>query len=654
MCGIAGVMVSERVPLGTGVLDRVTPAIAHRGPDGTGHHLDDRAAMSHARLSILDPSDAGRQPMRRGDSVLVHNGEIYNFLELRRELADAGHRFETDTDTEVMLAAIEAWGLDGIRRFVGMWAFAHLDLRTRRLVLSRDRLGVKPLYYRQLSRGVAFASEVPALVGLGSLGEWDAWSPEPDLASVRDFLVRGLTDHTDRTFVNGIRALPAGHHLVVEGSDARLVRYWDPPRLSTDARPASVATLRSDQRDVEEFTDRFRDAVRLHLRTDVPIGTCLSGGLDSSAIVAIAAQFVGRRGVAGAGEAERTAAPRFAFHARFRIAAIDESTHAAAVADRAGSMLAEVEPKVDSLLAALLPVLVTQGEPFLTSSVLAQHALMGEVRRRGVKVVLDGQGADELLGGYAPYATVRILGLARGGHPAAAARLARSLDRAPGLGGRPRFASLLRAFAGEGAVDRLRTGRLARLGVRPGPALAGRLEPIPMRRGEGTELGRLLWRDLTVSSLPALLRYEDRNSMRFGVEARVPFLDHRLVEFVTGLPDRLKIGSGGSKLVLRRAMDGHLPDTVIRRQDKLGFASPESAWMRLAARDVRDLLHDGQLVGRGLIRVLPEPRLESTAGVATWWRLLVLEAWLRLTWPDVRVRSGSESWKRAQAANASS
>jgi asparagine synthase (glutamine-hydrolysing) len=649
MCGIGGIWSREGAP-SREIVAAMADALAHRGPDDRGEFADDHVALGHLRLSILDTSPAGHQPMERHGCRLIHNGEVYNYLELAVELRGLGYAFTTETDSEVILHAYDAWGPDFVRRLEGMWAFAIWDPGRRRLLLSRDRFGIKPLYYRRADGALVFASEVRALLRAAPLDPGDAWRAEPDPATVRDFLLAGLVDHADRTFIEGIRSLPAAHQLVIEDGSFHIQRYWGPPALGGDARVTVRGTdARRDRDLVVGFRDRFDASVRRHLRADVPIGTCLSGGLDSSSVLATASTLLG--GLAGDTGAEDTVheqAPRFAIHARFPAEGVDESAFASIAADAAGARLVHVSPPVRSFTADLLPVIRAQGEPVLSTSLLAQFAVMRTAHEGGLKVLLDGQGGDELLGGYVNYLGTRAAGLIRSGHLAGAGHQMRAQSaygRAPSAIVRAVLRSLVPSRA-EMTLRGLAAGASA---VRPSPMLRAADTLRTEERPPGSYLSRQLWQDFRSDSLPALLRYEDRNSMAFGIEARVPFLDRELVEYALALPDRLRIAGGETKVVLRRAMEGRVPAPILARRDKIGFATPERAWLESGRAEIRELVRDGQSVRRGFVDAGEVVRLTRDAAVAGsgLWRLFALEAWLRLTWPEVSVGSGREVWLAA-------
>ena len=637
MCGIGGILKLDGSSVATTELLSMLAPMAHRGPDGTGCHADGPVGLGHWRLSILDPTPAGHQPMERKGCWLIHNGEIYNFLELARELRALGHEIRTETDTEVILAAYDEWGLDAFRRFNGMWAMAIWDSARARLVLSRDRFGVKPLLLGRGASQLVFASE---LAGVLAALEPNSQAIEPNLGAVRDFLVRGLTDHSASTFVEGVTTLPPGHVLAVEGGVERLVRYWDPPQLADDDRPEVRGTDR--QRDdalVDEFRALFDDSVRLRLRSDVPLGSCLSGGLDSSAIVATVSHLLheGRDGQIE-GASGREAIPRFAFHARFP-GLVDESRYADLAAREAGLNIVYSTPELDRVAETLAPVLRAQGEPFASSSIYAQYRVMQSASETGLKVLLDGQGGDEVCGGYTYYMGVQAAGLVRGGRLMDAGRVIRDQVRYGTFGAKDAMLSAGRGLLTDGINEGIRRMGGSRWGVRVGSELRG-VESLRREHDlPGTLLARRLWQDVSSDGLPALLRYEDRNSMAFAIETRVPFLDYRLVELAMRLPDRLRVGGGQTKVALRRAMRGRVPQQILDRRDKVGFATPQQKWLADHRAELAGRLANGQVVARGWVEPAEVDRLLSATsgaggGDGQLWRIYILEEWLRSLWPD--------------------
>lgn len=580
MCGIAGLAVGAGGCIDAAFVPTAMRLLEHRGPDDAGYLLysprgvttgrdwpgetgEATVALVARRLAIIDLSEAGRQPMSSPDGRyhLVFNGEIYNYVELRQELEALGHRFRSRSDTEVLLAACIQWGTDAITRLTGMFAFAVLDASERRLFLARDHFGIKPLYYTHNGGRFAFASEIPIL--LESVRSRRRANP----ARVFAYLRHGFSDFGDETFLAGIRQLPPASYLSISldhPEESAPVRYWHPRSDSTLDISLDEATRR--------LRELFLDSIRLHLRSDVPVGTALSGGIDSSAIV------TAMRHVQG---------PKLEIQAVGYIAhpaALSEEQWMEAAAGACGAVLRKVRCEPSDLLEDLEPLIRGQGEPFGGSSVYAQYRVFRLAREMGVKVMLDGQGADEVLAGYHWYYAARLASLVRQGHWTEAVRFFRRAARRPGVGRLgligaagefllPRAAhGLGRRALGRGLVPRWMNGRwFAERGVRPEPERLSVPDDV---------LKWCLTDSMTTRSLPQLLRYEDRNSMAWSIESRVPFLTPVLVEFLLALPeDHLLDAEGTTKAVFRRAMKELVPPAILDRRDKIGFATPEVDWL---------------------------------------------------------------------------
>jgi asparagine synthase (glutamine-hydrolysing) len=614
MCGLCGIAALGRPPEAETVA-AMSELIAHRGPDGDGIFATTGVALGSRRLAILDLSDAGAQPFASADGRLhlVHNGEIYNYRELRSELSGRGHRFASATDTEVILAAYREWGERCVERFNGMWAFALWDEHEQRLFCSRDRFGVKPFYYRLDGARLVFASELKAFRA-------DPQSPlHANERIVRDFVSNDWFDHTDETFFAGIVKLPPAHTLVLDRDGLRLRRYWS---LELREPPAGDP--------VDAVRDLFVDSVRLRLRSDVPVGTCLSGGIDSSAVVGVIDLLLREEAenARPVGERQQT------FTAYFEQPGFDERPYAQAVVART-----KVEPHWISFtsadLVANLPAIVeAHDEPFRSTSICAGWYVMREAARAGVKVVLDGQGGDEVLAGYPAYFSARYADLLTQGRLRS---LARELAEHRRLyGSRRALATLARPFAPAALEARLRerrTGNASLLhedlrALPETPELDG--SPFPDR------LRRLQTRILTVRGLPELLHAEDRNSMAHSIEARVPFLDYRFVELMLSLEGGQLIERSRTKAILRRAVGDLLPPSVRERTDKLGFVTPEATWFRGALGDLAaDVFSSNRFRDRGFVdarrvrrRLERHRRGELDAGFELW-RALNLELWAR-------------------------
>jgi asparagine synthase (glutamine-hydrolysing) len=587
-------------------------ALDHRGPDGDGAWAGDSVAFGFRRLAIIDLSDAGMQPFASDDGALqlVHNGEIYNYLELRRELEALGHSFRSQTDTEVIVRGYEEWGGRCVDRFNGMWALALWDGRRRRLFCSRDRFGVKPFYYSWDGARLAFASELKAFGANGAL--------EPHLPAVRDYLEQGYVDHTDETFFAGIRKLPPAHSLVLDEHGLRIERYWSLEPRDAPADPAA------------EVRELFLDAVRLRLRSDVPVGTCLSGGIDSSAIVC-AVDHLLRTEAQNArpiGDRQRT------FTAFFEQRGFDERPFAEAVVERTLSQPHWVTFDARELIDVLPSIVRAQDEPFGSTSIVAQWFVMRAAKEAGLKVMLDGQGADETLAGYHGYFGPFFADLLRHGQLRELGAELRAYRTLHGAGVGTTAVALARPFLPE------RVRWAARGRVRGGSALVHPdLPPSNVDHANGSGDGylrRQMQLILTRRGLPELLHYEDRNSMAHSLEARVPFLDYRLVEMLFSLRSGELIERGRTKAVLRRALGDLLPPVVRDRVDKLGFVTPEAAWLKNGLGELAaDVFASQSFRERGFVNAAAAQRSlarhrsgEREAGFELW-RALSVELWAR-------------------------
>jgi asparagine synthase (glutamine-hydrolysing) len=595
MCGIAGMVAPDGEAADPTLVRAMAERLAHRGPDGEGEFFSGPVGLAHRRLAIVGLSDEGRQPMANGDGSLqiVFDGEIYNFPEVREALVAAGHTFATATDTEVILHAYEEWGHDCLSRFNGMWAFALWDGRRRELFCARDRLGVKPFYYTADAGSFLFASEIKAL--LVHAGR------RPNDRMLLTFLAWGVADHTPETMYEGIVQLPPAHFVVVsEAGAGEPERYWD---IAVNGAPRGA----DDEEAAQGVRSLLADAVRLRLQSDAPVGICLSGGIDSSTVTALANVLLQSGHPKSVGDRQKT------FSVSFEDPRFDESRHIDTVVAATGVANRRTTPDTEGLWEDIGRLLYMQDEPFASLSIYAQYCVM-RLASSEVKVVLDGQGADEQLAGYIAYQMPYIRGLLRQGEVFAALREAAGSAR--------RHTSFFSWAARQFAV------RSERRGLLKGDA------PEVLRYA-GT-LDEVLAREITASNLPLLLHWGDRNAMAFSIEARVPFLDYRLVEYLAGLPLDQKIRSGVTKYVLRRAVEGLVPDAIRCRMDKMGFVTPEEAWMKDELRPhILALFSSPEFARRpywDAERVLRNYRefLEGKSPYSTeFWRIACTELWLR-------------------------
>lgn len=589
-------------------------SISHRGPDDAGFWQAPAgsAMLGSRRLAILDLSPSGHQPMADEASglVIAFNGEIYNYLELASDLESCGCRFRSRTDTEVLLKSYEKWGEECLERLNGMFAFAIWDESRQTLFAARDRFGEKPFYFYQDANRelLAFGSEIKALVA-GRL-----FAARPDPGAVCSFLANEGIDAGRETIVENVFALPAAHALRFSWRDRSLKiwRYWD--------LDAERKILFSDR---EQYADRFlellADSVRLRLRSDVPVGSSLSGGLDSSTIVGLVAKT-------------RPQAGQETFSARFAEGPFDEGPHIQRMAVWAGVRNHAVYPDPKNLPEEIEALTWQQDAPFHSSSIYAQWCVMRLARERGVTVLLDGQGADEVLAGYHSYFSSSIVELLKRYRVFAAAAAIRRYTLAHGRSHLPLILAGLLPAAVRSSAKAWRRPRAIDKDFE-------RMWPRPSVVGKGKfhhPLHQLLYETLTETSLPALLRYADRNSMAFSREVRLPFLDHRLVEYLFAIPAEQKIDGATTKIVLRSATRGILPEEIRTRKDKIGFAPPENVWLGGPLREwAEDVMSSDQfrqrewLDARALDRVWRRFKSGEAALHTVVWRWLSLETWAR-------------------------
>jgi asparagine synthase (glutamine-hydrolysing) len=578
MCGIGGIVMRSGRVAEPGELLAMAERIRHRGPDDRGFatyspsgRLEvarDVGALTpahvgllHLRLSIIDTSDRGWQPMGSADGryAIVFNGEIYNFVELRDRLQREGHEFRSASDTEVLLTAWAAWGPACLTQLVGMFAFAILDIAANTLTLARDGFGIKPLFYLSDATRFAFASEVKALLPLMS-------GPRRVNASrVFDYLRAGLTDRDGTTLIDGVNQVPIGHwgtFGLSDSSDPTFTPFWQPRRGET-------LDLSYDEA-VRQTRDLFVKSVRLHLRSDVPVGACLSGGIDSSSIVALMRELEGDaldlRTFTYVSDSEAQSEARWASLAGDDVRAVQHC----------------VTPSAEDLTADLEMLIQCQDEPFGSTSIYAQHRVFRLAAENGIKVVLDGQGADEMLGGYAHHSGARLAALIRQGRLGAARRFWGGTPTGYGGAryGRLMAAQYLVPSSAHGLLRRLVGRSVVPPWLNESWFRAQGKSQFSLDTRTGGDLRDELVADVR-GNLPSLLRYEDRNSMHFSVESRVPFLTPELCDFFLALPDEFIISSDGvSKSILRAAMRGIVPNEILDRRDKVGFQTPEWQWMQ--------------------------------------------------------------------------
>jgi asparagine synthase (glutamine-hydrolysing) len=549
---------------------------------------------------------------------IVFNGEIYNYVELRRELEAAGTQFRSHSDTEVLLAAFIKWGPQCLKRLVGMFAFAVFDYSARELFLARDFFGIKPFYYTEWQRGLAFASEIKGLLTLPGVSR----SAHPQ--RLYSYLKAGKSDGGESTLFQCIRQLPPGHFIklaIGETSWPQPQQYWS-PQLREDL------DLSFDEAALK-LKELFLQSVSLHLRSDVPVGACLSGGIDSSAIVQ------SMRQIGGAGLDLHT----FTYADPDPI--LGEEKWADLVNQNTGAHAHKIRLAPEHLAEDFEALIASQDEPFLSTSIYAQYCVFRAARQAGIIVMLDGQGADEMLAGYRHFIGVRAASLVRNGRCIQAARLLRAARRLPDVTTRRLARSLTGALLpaalhrrahhfldGEEEAKWLNSDWFRSRNVVGLP---------PPTNGAGPQLlKKALHESLVESSLPALLRFEDRNSMASSIESRVPFLTPAIVEFVFSLPENYIVGADGtSKSVFRAAMRGIVPDPILNRRDKLGFVTQEKQWLLQLRPWVQQVLCSDAAqripvfrTGK-LAQAFAQPKSNGSASESRLWRWLNLIEWSR-------------------------
>ncbi len=570
MCGIAGIVAVDHLDYDAPARAlRMRDIITHRGPDEAGLHCDAQAALAHRRLSIVDLS-TGQQPLSNEDGSVwvVFNGEIYNHADVRKDLEAYGHTYRTKSDTETIVHAYEQWGEDCVHRFRGMFAFAIWDAPKRRLLLVRDRLGIKPLYWARTHDALLFGSEIKAILAS------DLIEPEANRAVLPEVLSTRYTSGEDTLF-RGIHKLLPGHLLVFEGGEIKTRQYWDVP-----ARDGRSPSLSAERQPVARFKELLEESVRLRLMADVPLGMFLSGGIDSSAIAAIMAKMIDR--------------PLQTFSVAFKDRAFNELEYAREVARAIGAVSHEIVIDDQDFFGALPKLLWHEDEPIAHPSSVPLY-FVSALARQHVTVVLTGEGSDELLAGYGKY---------------------------------PRALANWRAGAFWSLAPELRQAA-----TRAG-AYAASLGYFNALNGSSTLLDRLLYADIK-TYLVELLMKQDQMSMATSIESRVPFLDHKLVEYAATLPDEWKLSGFTTKRILREAMKGLLPESILNRP-KMGFPVPFAGWTRGPWNAVaRDILLDRRSRERGIIdpqaveTLLRDHADGRTDGGDRIWSLLNLELWHR-------------------------
>jgi asparagine synthase (glutamine-hydrolysing) len=593
MCGIAAIINKSKKAVDEQQIKQMTDIVVHRGPDGEGHYLNKNIALGHRRLSIIDLSDAGKQPMIWKEKfVITFNGEIYNYLELKKELSEDGYSFSTHTDTEVILAAYEKWGNDCFNRFNGMWAIVIFDVVREVLVCSRDRFGVKPMYYFEDKDQFLIASEIKQILPFVN-------DKKPNYGRIGDYLFLNVTDHTNETFFKDIFSLRGGNILMydLKTNNYEIERFYE---MKIDSTVQNLSYKEAKK----EYSNKFLQSINLRLRSDVPVGTCLSGGLDSSFIASTAAKIY----------KEKSNTSFKAITASSIDPEVNELKYAKQVVDYCDLDWKITEPSYEKFWMDADEIMYSQEEPFGNPTVAMQYYVMQTARNNGVVVLLDGQGGDETLLGYSRYVAALLSPL--------------SLIEKIQLLWKFKFEY------GYSVIDILKNylwfslpyAKVLRAKWKSRDVISlvkkeMNWDIVPDLASKYKNVLELQKYELLKSQIPQLLKWEDKNSMRFSIETRLPFLDYNLVEFALALPHDYKNRNGYTKYIVRDNMENLVPDDIRWRKNKFGFNAPLSSWLKESEK-MLEYTNESPI-----IKYIFQNKQVKTENVYYLWRLYNLAKW---------------------------
>jgi asparagine synthase (glutamine-hydrolysing) len=546
MCGIAVAISKENSPILKEIIQVSTDIISHRGPDGEGFYIDSNIALGHRRLSIIDLSNDGAQPMHRHNLVITYNGEIFNYIELREELKTYGYKFETETDTEIILNAYHHWGVDCQNHFNGMWAFALYDTNKNILFCSRDRFSVKPFVYTQCGQFFLIASEIKQFLHV------DGFECILNRNTAFDFLERGLLNHNNETFFQNVFTLQGGHQLIydLKGHNFKISRWYKP---NFEERIIDFKEAKSD------YEDLLRKSINLRLRSDVKVGFAVSGGIDSSGIACIAKELDKNgiyKGISSCYEDER----------------YNESKYVEFVANKIDIDIKKCFPNLDDLLTEgiLDKIIWHQEQPISSASHFSEFSVFQEARNQDINVMLCGQGPDEHSAGYGSYFSVYQLDLLKNLKLKKFSKMLYTENSS--------FFNQFKKFIGFLFLNALKHKQTNFLNYN----YFGRRSQKPKMGlfSKTDKIRKLSIEEVFKTSIPYQAHSEDRNSMCFSIESRSPYLDHKLLEFAVSLPDDFKIKNNLNKYILREVLKSYLPKEVYERKDKMGFVAPDEIWFK--------------------------------------------------------------------------
>ncbi len=568
MCGISGIINKTKKVVNQDEIKKINDLIVHRGPDDEGFYFSNNFAFGHRRLSILDLSSAGHQPMHYLDKyTITYNGEVYNYLEIKEELLDEGYIFKSHTDTEVILASYDKWGQECVNKFNGMWAFAIYDKEKDIIFCSRDRFGIKPFYYTEVDNKFIFGSEIKQLLEFYE----DKYVNKNILM---DYLIIGFEEHTNETFFENIFKLEQSHNLIynLTTNSYKIEKYYD---IALDDNVKKL----NEKESIKLYDKKLRNAIKLRLRSDVKIGTCLSGGLDSSSIASIASKIYNKE----------STEKFIAIHAKSTQKSNDESKFAQEVALYCNLDLKIIEPSKNDFLSSIDEVIYTQEEPFGDPSIFMQYFVMKQAKEEKCKVMLDGQGGDETLLGYERYYPAYLMGLG--------------------------FFKMIKGFFNVSNNSKLSIKQLVgymiyftntKIRIK---VLKKRndfikkeyfdmisIETIEQNSKNYLNIFNLQYNEIYKTQMPHLLKYEDKNSMRNSIETRLPFIDFNVLKSAISLDNNLKIKDGWTKYILRKVVNNILPKNIVWRKNKFGFEAPIDSWMNIIEKDMQNIINESSII----------------------------------------------------------
>ena len=600
MCGISGIINKNNNVVDLESITHMTNLIKHRGPDDEGFFIKNNFAFGFRRLAILDLSADGHQPMHYLDQryTLIFNGEIYNYLELKKELIENNYKFKSNTDSEVILASYDMWGEDCVNKFNGMWSFAIYDSINNKIFCSRDRFGIKPFYYSSLNSQFIFGSEIKQLLHFQK-------NTFVNKEVLIDFIATSFCEHKKETFFEEISTLPPSSNLVYDlsSNSYTIYKYYNIPFDSSHQE-------KSFEQAFSDFSDEFNRSIEYRLRSDVKVGTCLSGGLDSSTVATIASN-----------KYNLINNDRFtAIHAKSSEVDSDESYYAKTVAKNSNIDLHIIEPSIEDFKNSINEVAYTQEEPYGSPSIIMQYFVLKKANDIGCKVMLDGQAGDETLLGYEKYFPAAYYDIFK---KYGLVETIKQIIRSNENNSRMNIFWITKFIVGNFSsklrkIVHKRNARFLRK--------HNNLEFLDTLSKNYLNINKLQEQEIASTNLPALLRYEDKNSMRHSVEARLPFLDYKFLETALNTNIQYKISNGWTKFILRKFLNQFMPDEVVWRKNKLGFNAPENTWIKEIDSDIKKTITNSKIL-RKVCNMNTLLAMYNKIDIRLKWRLYSIAIW---------------------------